>query len=147
MTKNTMMDLVAMLNGAELSDERTAEIKVELEKELNRNAERAQANRELYASVHDIVMNGFAVAGKPITLAELYEEVQSELPKGFSKGKVQYAVTNLWANELVKTEGPAHAPRFTVRVVVDGLGEATAAASTRKEAESLAASRLLSSLT
>ena len=48
--------------------------------------------------------------------------------------------------ELVKTEGPAHAPRFTVRVVVDGLGEATAAASTRKEAESLAASRLLMSL-
>jgi len=48
--------------------------------------------------------------------------------------------------ELVKTEGPAHAPRFTVRVVVDGLGEATAAASTRKEAESLAASKLLMSI-
>ena len=47
---------------------------------------------------------------------------------------------------LVKTEGPAHAPRFTVRVVVDGLGEATAAASTRKEAESLAASKLLMSI-
>ena len=48
--------------------------------------------------------------------------------------------------ELVKTEGPAHAPRFTVRVAVDGLGEATAAASTRKEAESLAASQLLMSI-
>ena len=48
--------------------------------------------------------------------------------------------------ELVKTEGPAHAPRFTVRVAVDGLGEATAVASTRKEAESLAASKLLMSI-
>ena len=105
MTKNTMMDLVAMLNGAELSADRIAEMKGELEKELNRNAERAQANRELYASVHDIVMNGFAVAEKPITIAELYEEIADELPKGFSKGKVQYAITNLWANELVKTEG------------------------------------------
>ena len=48
--------------------------------------------------------------------------------------------------ELVKTEGPAHEPRFTVRVSVEGVGEATAVASTRKEAESLAASKLLMSI-
>ena len=48
--------------------------------------------------------------------------------------------------ELVKTEGPAHEPRFTVRVSVEGVGEATAVAGALKEAESLAASRLLMSL-
>ena len=45
--------------------------------------------------------------------------------------------------ELLKSEGPAHAPRFSVRVVVDGMGSAEAAAGSRREAEALAAARLL----
>ena len=47
------------------------------------------------------------------------------------------------AYELLKTEGVAHEPRFSVRVTVDGMGSAEAVARTLKEAESLAASRLL----
>ena len=46
--------------------------------------------------------------------------------------------------ELLSMAGKAHEPVFTVRVVVDGLGEATATAGSRKEAESHAAARLLS---
>ena len=45
--------------------------------------------------------------------------------------------------ELLKTEGTAHEPLFTVRVSVEGFGEATASARSHKEAESLAAARLL----
>ena len=45
--------------------------------------------------------------------------------------------------ELLKTAGAAHRPVFTVKVAVDGVGEATAEAGSRKEAEALAASRLL----
>lgn len=45
--------------------------------------------------------------------------------------------------ETVGVQGPAHAPVFTVRVRVAGLGEATAEASSRKEAEMRAAARLL----
>ena len=30
---------------------------------------------------------------------------KDSLPEGFSKGKVQYAVTRLWADEVTKTEG------------------------------------------
>lgn len=48
--------------------------------------------------------------------------------------------------ELLKTEGTAHEPVFTVRVSVEGFGEATASARSHKEAESLAAARLLSRL-
>ena len=47
---------------------------------------------------------------------------------------------------LVSTSGKAHAPIFTVRVSVEGLGEATATASTHKGAEAAAAARLLESL-
>jgi ribonuclease-3 len=47
---------------------------------------------------------------------------------------------------LVKTSGMAHKPTFTVKVVVDGCGEATAEAGTRKEAETLAAGIMLKAL-
>jgi dsRNA-specific ribonuclease len=40
----------------------------------------------------------------------------------------------------------AHKPTFTVKVVVDGCGEATAEAGTRKEAETLAAGIMLKAL-
>lgn len=42
--------------------------------------------------------------------------------------------------------GKVHEPIFTMRVEVDGLGEASACAHTRREAEALAAARLLESL-
>ena len=45
---------------------------------------------------------------------------------------------------LVKTAGKSHAPVFTVKVEVEGLGEAFAEAGSHKEAEALAASKLLS---
>ena len=47
---------------------------------------------------------------------------------------------------LVSTTGKAHEPIFTVRVFVEGLGEATASARNHKAAESAAAARLLASV-
>lgn len=105
MTKNTMMNLVAMLNGEILSTDVINEMKGELETELNRNVKRAQANRELYAEAHDVVMNGLANAVAPVTVTELYEEIREQLPEGFKKGKVQYALLHYWDKEVVKIEG------------------------------------------
>ena len=48
------------------------------------------------------------------------------------------------AYRLVKTEGSDHEPVFTVEVAVDGLGTASASARSHKEAEALAAAKLLS---
>ena len=48
--------------------------------------------------------------------------------------------------ELLGVSGKAHAPTFTVKVSVDGLGEAVASAHNRKEAETLAAAQLLTML-
>ena len=45
--------------------------------------------------------------------------------------------------ELLKTEGKAHEPVFTVRVSVDGVGSATASARSHKLAEAQAAANLL----
>ena len=102
MTKNTLTSLVNYLNGATVDN--LDEIKAELEKELARGEEKAQVNRELYAQAHDVVMNGLARCGN-VTVTDLYNEIENELPEGFSKGKVQYALTHYWESEVVKTEG------------------------------------------
>lgn len=111
MKKSTMIALVNYLNGATIDN--LAEIKSELEAELNRNAEKAAANRELYESAKSVIFEGFRVAGTPITIAELYEEIKDNLPQGFSKSKVQYAVTRLWSDEIAKTEGKTNT--YTVK--------------------------------
>lgn len=112
MKKNTMIALVSYLNGNTVDN--IAEIKAELEAELNRGAEKAQKNRELYESVKPIVFEGLRVAGVPVTISELYEEIKDKLPEGFGKSKVQYAVTRLWIDELVKTEGKVNT--YSLRV-------------------------------
>lgn len=103
MKKSTMQSLVNYLNGATIDN--LDEIKEELVAELNRDAEKAQKNRELYDSVKPIVFEGLRVCGVPVTIADLYEEIKGDLPSGFGKSKVQYAVTRLWADEIAKTEG------------------------------------------
>lgn len=75
----------------------------ELQAELDKNAEKAQANRNLYAAAHDVVIG--ALTDKPVTLAELWETVKDTVPEGMSKSKVQYALRELWAAEVVKIEG------------------------------------------
>ena len=70
--------------------------------------------------------------------------------KGNPKGELQVRAQAMKpprhpVYELLKTTGKAHEPVFTVRVSVDGLGEATASASTHKRAEAEAASQLLAS--
>ena len=103
MKKSTMIALVSLLNGEAIAN--PDEIKAELEAELNKGAEKAQANRDLYASAHDVVMEALRSASAPVTIGELYEAVASVLPEGMTKSKVQYAVTRLWTDEIVKTVG------------------------------------------
>lgn len=104
MRKVSLQSLVSFIDSVDAPQE-IKDVRDEIVAELGKGEAKAQANRDLYASAHDIVMNGLRVAGKPVTIGELYEEIETELPEGFSKGKVQYAITRLWADEVVKTEG------------------------------------------
>lgn len=120
MKKSTMQYLLDMMNyeikvngGEQNTAEKYVAVRDEIQAELNRNAEKAAANRNLYESAKPIVFEGFRVIGVPTTIAELYEEIKDELPQGFSKSKVQYAVTRLWSDEIVKTEGKTNT--YTVR--------------------------------
>ena len=99
MKKNTM---TAIANYIKNVPELAAEY-AELQAELDKNEAKAQANRDLYAAAHDVVIG--ALTDKPVTLAELWEVVKDTVPEGMSKSKVQYALRELWAAEVVKIEG------------------------------------------
>ena len=99
MKKNTM---IAIANYIKNVPELAAEY-AEIQAELDKNAEKAQANRDMYAAAHDVVIG--ALTNKPVTLAELWEVVKDTVPEGMTKSKVQYALRELWAAEIVKIEG------------------------------------------
>ena len=65
-------------------------------------------NVMLEVSTVDVV-KALANITAPVTISELYDEVANDLPEGMTKGKVQYAVTRLWSDEIAKTEGKVNA--------------------------------------
>ena len=68
-------------------------------------------------------------------------------PKGYLQVKAQaHKPPARPIYEMLKSEGPAHAPVVTVRVTVEGLGEATATAGSKTAAEIAAAAALLQQL-
>jgi len=81
------------------------EVRAEIEAELNKDAERKEAQDALYASAKNVIMDELRAASAPVTIAELYDAVADDLPEGMTKGKVQYAITRLWKDEVNKVEG------------------------------------------
>lgn len=79
------------------------EVLDELTKEINKGAEVKAKNAEAYAIAKPIVLG--VLTDTPVTIGEIYDEVANDLPEGFTKGKVQYAITRLWADEVTKVEG------------------------------------------
>ncbi len=106
------LSLVAIKNalvGFGYADE---EILSELDKEINRGAEQKAKNAEAYEGIHDLVVG--TLTSVPVTFAELFDSIESELPEGMTKGKVQYALTHLWSDEIVKIEGKPNTYRRAV---------------------------------
>ena len=97
------LSLVAIKNalvGFGYADE---DILAELDKEITKGDAQKAKNAEAYESIHDIVMG--ALSAVPVTVAELWDTIETEVPDGITKGKVQYALTHLWQDEIVKIEG------------------------------------------
>ena len=75
----------------------------ELDAELNKGAAEKAARAAGYEAIHDLVVGSLTDA--PITCTELFESIEEELPEGMTRSKVQYALTHLWQNEIVKIAG------------------------------------------
>lgn len=94
---------------------------------------------------------GFAAAKQVFDALELTANAEVDEWSGNPKGELQVRAQAMKPPRhpeyvLLKTEGKAHEPVFTVQVTVEGVGSATASARSHKQAESLAAAELLRSL-
>ena len=105
-TMNTILSLIATIDTPEAEA-----VRAELTAELNKGAEEKARNAELYESAKAVVMGELSTATEAVTISELYEAVEDKLPEGFTKGKLQYAVTRLWKDEIVRTEGKVNTYR------------------------------------
>ena len=63
----------------------------------------------LYENAKSIVFGVFALTDKPLTVAEIWESIESNVPEGFTKSKLSYALTHQWADEVAKVEGKVNA--------------------------------------
>lgn len=102
MTKSTLTGIYAYLNGDTTVD--VDALRIAVEAEMNRNAEKAEANRQLYASAHDAVIENIRGL-ENVTLAEMWDTVENHVPNGFTKGKLQYAIREYWGDEFEVTDG------------------------------------------
>ena len=101
MTKNTMNTILSLI--ANIDTPEANEVRETLTAELNKGAERKAQTAELYEAVKPIVFG--VLTDTPATIAEIFDEIESELPDGFTKSKLQYAITRLWKDEIAKVEG------------------------------------------
>jgi len=105
-TMNTILSLIATIDTPEAEA-----VRAELNAELSKGAEKAEANRQLYEQAKEIVLS--ELGETPVTVAELYEAVEDKLPAGFTKAKVQYALGHYWESDVVKHEGKVNS--YTLR--------------------------------
>ena len=122
----------------------------------NRGAAELPKNAKTLADAIEAIIGaayldgGFAAAKTVFESLALNANAAEDEWSGNPKGELQVRAQAMKPPrdpeyELLKTEGKAHEPVFTVRVTVDGMGSATASARSHKQAESLAAAELLAS--
>ena len=107
MRKNTIETMISYLNGETVD---TSALRDELTSELNRLNAKANANREAYALAHDVVLS--VMSEQPMTVKEIATACGDALPEGFSPSKIQYALLNYWADEVVKVENAKSANQY-----------------------------------
>ena len=80
------------------------EVLDELDAELNRSTAEKAARAEAYEGIHSLIVDN--LSDTPITCADLFVEIEPEVvAKGMTRYNVQYALNNLWQDEIVKIAG------------------------------------------
>lgn len=100
MKKATLQEIHDLLVNWDECPERLIE---EINAELNKDADAKAKSAEAYESIHALIVD--TLSSTPVTCGELWDAIQGEVPDGITKGKVQYALTHLWQDEIVKIEG------------------------------------------
>ena len=104
MKKMYFEQMLSILNGiGEATPEMVDNLKKEIEKEVYKGQAQKDKNAEAYEAIHALIVD--SLSDTPVTCGELWESIEGSVPEGITKGKVQYALTHLWQDEIVKIEG------------------------------------------
>jgi len=94
MKKSLVLSVLSLI--ADIDTPEAEEVRNELNAEIAKGQAKADANRAVYAEMHDAVMEAIRVAGVPVTAQEIADAT------GFTRGKIVYGLTKLWTAEVVK---------------------------------------------
>lgn len=100
MKKATLVAIKDALTGYGYMD---SEVLSELNREITRGEDAKAKNAEAYEAIHELVVSNLGET--PCTCGELYDVIAPKLPEGMTRSKVQYALNNLWQDEVVKIPG------------------------------------------
>ena len=101
MKKNTLSTIYSAL--LDFGYESTDPIMEEISKEMNRGADARAAKRAEYDAVKDVILG--ALSDTPVTISELYDSIKADLPENFTRGRVQYAIVEVFKDEVEKISG------------------------------------------
>jgi response regulator of citrate/malate metabolism len=88
---STILSLIATIDTPEAE-----QIRDEINAELAKGQAKADANRAVYAELHDKVVEVLRNATAPVTAQEIADEL------GVARGKIVYGLTHYWGDEVVK---------------------------------------------
>lgn len=100
----SLITFIDSMNEQGSTTQEIMEIKAELEAEVNKGAEEKAARAAAYAGIHDVIVDN--LTDTPVTCADLFAEIESDITAaGMSRHNVQYALNNLWQDEIEKIPG------------------------------------------
>ncbi len=103
MKKTSLQSLVTLLTDTGA----LPEVRDEIVAELNKGKAKADANRAVYAEIHDKVIEVLSGMTTPVTAQDLADET------GIARGKIVYGLTKYWADEVeVDSTGKANTYRL-----------------------------------
>lgn len=120
MKNTTFTALVTIMNNADVfsaimtncPDIDAQAVRAALNEELSGKMEKKKANQDAYAAAKAPV---FAVlSATPQTVQEIFAACEDELPDGFTKNKVQYALLNYWRDEIVVHDNGKNAKTYSL---------------------------------
>ena len=94
MKKATMESILSLISTIDTPE--AEEVRAELNAELAKGKAKADANRAVYADLHDKVMEVLEGVTHPVTAQDIADELK------VARGKIVYGLTKYWVDEVVK---------------------------------------------
>jgi len=91
--------LIAIKNALTDYGYMDSDVLSELNQEITKGDAEKAARAAKYEAIHDLIVDN--LTDTPITCMDLCKEIEGELPSDMNRHQVQYALNNLWQDEIV----------------------------------------------